>query len=50
MISFIGSALLGFGLLISGVYVLSGTGWALLAGAASFFAIAGFIRQGLTSE
>jgi hypothetical protein len=42
--------LLGFGLLVGGVLVLFGAGWALLAGAASCFCVAGFMRKGLTGE
>ncbi|WP_288477164.1 hypothetical protein [uncultured Pseudomonas sp.] len=42
-------AALGFGLAVAGVYILLGLGWALLAGAASCFAAAAFIRRGLTS-
>lgn len=40
-------ALLGFGLLVAGVYVLAGAGWSLISGACSAFAISGFIRQGI---
>lgn len=50
LLLFILFALLGFGLLTAGVFVLSGSGWSLLAGAVSCFSIAGFIRKGLISE
>jgi len=40
----------GFGLLCAGVWLLAGTGWALIAGAASMFSIAWFIRRGLSDE
>lgn len=40
-------SLIGFGLLVAGVYVLAGTGWALIAGACCAFTISGFIRQGI---
>lgn len=43
-------SLAGLALCCVGVYVLLGLGWALVAGGASCFAIAGFIRKGLTSE
>lgn len=43
-------AAIGFVLLVAGVYVLVGTGWALIAGAGSSFAISGFIRQGLFAQ
>lgn len=42
-------AALGFGLAVAGIYILHGLGWALLAGAASCFLAAAFIRRGLTS-
>lgn len=42
-------AVVGCGLLCAGVFLLAGVGWALIAGAASCFAAAGFIRRGLTS-
>lgn len=40
-------SLAGFALLCAGVWMLAGTGWSLVAGAGSMFAIAGFIRRGL---
>ena len=46
---FIAASLLGFGLACAGVWMLAGTAWALLAGAASMFCIAGFIRRGMIS-
>lgn len=42
-------AAMGFALAVAGVYILLSLGWALLAGAVSCFAIAAFIRRGLTS-
>ncbi|ERK99247.1 hypothetical protein O999_12570 [Pseudomonas putida LF54] len=47
---FIACALVAFGLACAGVWMLAGTGWALLAGSLSFFCIAGFIRRGLVSD
>ncbi|WP_336874522.1 hypothetical protein [Pseudomonas juntendi] len=47
---FIACALVAFSLACAGVWVLAGTGWALIAGAVSFFSIAGFLRRGLTSD
>jgi len=47
---FIACALVAFSLACAGVWVLAGTGWALLAGSVSFFCIAGFLRRGLTSD
>ncbi len=41
---------LGLALFVAGTFVLLGLGWALISGAASAFAIAAFIRKGLTSE
>lgn len=49
LICFVLATLAGFGLLCAGVWMLAGTGWALLAGAASMFCIAGFIQRGMTS-
>lgn len=48
LIIFLVASLAGLGLSCAGVYVLAGLGWALLAGGASCFAVAGFIRKGLT--
>ena len=47
---FIACAVVAFCLASSGVWILAGTGWALLAGSLSFFCIAGFIRRGLVSD
>lgn len=33
-----------------GVYLLAGLGWSLMAAGASCFAVAGFIRKGLTGD
>ncbi|MFK3973767.1 hypothetical protein ACI2KS_23930 [Pseudomonas sp. NPDC087358] len=43
-------ALAGLCLFVAGVYVLVGTGWALIGGAVCLITTAGFIRKGLTSE
>lgn len=43
-------ALIGFGLLAAGVYVLAGLGWCLITGAGCAFAMSGFIRQGFVQE
>lgn len=43
-------SLIGFALLCAGVWILAGTGWALIAGAACMFLSAGFIRRGLRDE
>lgn len=48
LIYFFIASLIGFALLCAGVWLLAGTGYALLAGAASMFCIAGFIRRGMT--
>jgi len=47
---FIMIALCGFAVVVAGVYVLLGLGWALLAGGASLLLIAGFVRKGLNVE
>jgi hypothetical protein len=49
LITFILVAMAGFAMLCAGVWLLAGTGWALLAGALSMFCIAGFIRRGMIS-
>ncbi|MBF8781000.1 hypothetical protein IV505_14885 [Pseudomonas fulva] len=41
------TALLGFGLMVAGVFILAGTGWALITAAISLFCIAAFVRRGL---
>lgn len=41
--------LLGFALLVAGVFILAGIGWALITAAVSLFCVAAFIRRGLTS-
>lgn len=46
---FIITAVAGLSLACAGTWVLAGTGWALMAGAASFLLVAAFIRRGLTS-
>lgn len=48
LIYFFLASLIGFAMLCAGVWLLAGTGYALLAGAASMFCIAGFIRRGMT--
>ncbi len=47
---FIITALAAFCMACAGVWMLAGTGWALLAGALSLFSIAAFIRRGLSSD
>ncbi|WP_447590145.1 hypothetical protein [Aquipseudomonas campi] len=42
-------SLAGFALLCAGVWLLAGLGWSLVAGGASLFCIAGFIRRGMTN-
>lgn len=37
----------GLGLLVAGVYILAGLGWALLAGGVSMLVCAAFIRAGI---
>jgi len=49
-LAFLLASLVGFGLLCAGVWMLAGTGWALIAGGLCMFAIAGFIRRGLRDE
>lgn len=49
LLAFLICALAGFALLCAGVFVLAGTGWAMLAGAFSLFCAATFIRRGMTS-
>lgn len=43
------TALLGFALVVAGVFILAGTGWALITAACSLFCIAAFVRRGLIS-
>lgn len=50
LILFIVAAVAALCLFVTGVFVLAGLGWSLIAGAVSFLAAAGFIRKGLTSE
>lgn len=40
----------GLCLIVAGVYVLVGNGWALLAGGVALLMVAGFIRKGLIGE
>lgn len=47
---FIACTLAAFCLACAGIWMLAGTGWALLAGSLSLFCIAGFIRKGLVSD
>lgn len=47
---FIICAVCGFGLACTGVWMLAGTGWSLIAGSVSLFSIAAFIRRGLSSD
>ncbi|SHM77433.1 hypothetical protein [Phytopseudomonas punonensis] len=48
-LAFLLVSLAGFALLCAGVWLLAGTGWALISGASSLFCIAGFIRRGMTN-
>lgn len=48
-ILYLTTALLGFALLVTGVFFLAGSGWALITAACSLFCVAAFIRRGLTS-
>ena len=49
LLIFLITAALGLCAGVTGVYVLAGLGWALLAAGASLLTAAGFIRKGLTS-
>lgn len=40
----------GLGSAVAGVYLLTGGGWALVAGGAALLLMAGFVRKGLTSD
>ncbi|MCY1281818.1 hypothetical protein D9M68_789500 [compost metagenome] len=50
LLTFLLAALAGLALCCAGVFVLFGLGWALLSAGVCCFAIAGFVRKGLTSE
>lgn len=50
LLVFLLAAMAGLCLLVGGVFVLAGLGWALVASGAACLAAAGFIRKGLTSE
>jgi len=50
LLIFLLAAVAGFCLLVSGVFVLAGLGWSLIAGGMACLLAAGFIRKGLTSE
>ncbi|WP_099167761.1 hypothetical protein [Pseudomonas sp. ICMP 8385] len=50
LILFLVVAIVALGLLVAGVFVLAGLGWALVAAGAGCLAAAGFIRKGLTGE
>lgn len=41
-------AVAGIALFVAGVATLAGLGWSLLAGSASAFLAAGFLRKGMT--
>jgi len=47
IITMIITGLSGLGLLVAGVYILAGLGWALLAGGVSMLVCAAFIRAGI---
>lgn len=42
--------LAGFGLLVAGVFLMQGLAWALIAGSAACFCLAGFLKKGMSSE
>nr|WP_314586587.1 hypothetical protein [uncultured Pseudomonas sp.] len=50
LLIFLLAAAVGLCLIVAGVYVLVGTGWALLAGGVALLMVAGFIRKGLIGE
>lgn len=50
LLLFLLAAAVGLCLIVCGVYVLVGTGYALLAGGAALLMVAGFIRKGLIGE
>lgn len=50
LLIFVLSALAGLMLAVAGVFMLSGPGWALIAGAIALLLIAGFVRKGLIGE
>lgn len=50
LLIFVLSALAGLLLAVAGVYMLSGPGWALIAGAVALLLVAAFVRKGLISE
>jgi uncharacterized membrane protein YqiK len=50
LIVFILTAVVGLCLLVGGVFILAGAGWACISAAGALLVVAGFIRKGLTSE
>ncbi|MCY1464493.1 hypothetical protein D9M71_825220 [compost metagenome] len=42
--------MLGLALFVAGAFVLFGLGWALMAGSVSAFAMAAFLRKGMSGE
>lgn len=42
-----GLLLVGMACLVAGVFLLSGAGWALIAGAACLFVVAGIVARGV---
>lgn len=49
LIVFLLMAVAGLCLLVGGVFILAGLGWALVGGGCALLLAAGFIRKGLTS-
>lgn len=49
LIAFLASGLAALGLICAGVFVLAGTGWALIASGVSMMCVAVFLRQGLSN-
>lgn len=50
LLIFLLAAAAGLCLIVGGVYVLTGMGYALLAGGVALLLVAGFIRKGLIGE
>lgn len=42
--------LIGAGMIVTGVYLLAGGAWALIAGGIGLICMAAFLRRGLTNE
>lgn len=50
LLVFLSAAVAGLCLLVGGIFVLAGLGWALVGAGAACLVSAGFVRKGLTSE